>query len=252
MRRLERRIRLLEQYVPGSGLDAAFYRALEERFRGSRAEIIERMQVYRQVAASLLTQTPHGDPGSFHTLDLGCGRGELLEVLSGMGIPARGVDLNRHQVREATSMGLNARVGDLFRALALTPAESLDLITSVHVVEHLPHASILDLLAEAMRVLRPGGAIALETPDPGQLQVGAETFHIDPTHIRPLPRVLLVMLMEYSGFVEVVARRFRPDPLIENPDVGGRLPPAAAARISGARDVIVVGRKPKAAAGTAV
>ena len=246
MRRLERRVRDLERFVPGAGLDAAFYRALEERFRGERSDIVGRMQVYGQIAKALIAQMGAGRPEAFRVLDLGCGRGELLEVMKGIGVQAAGVDLNRLQVGEARSLGLNATVGNLFRALNTRATGSLDMITAVHVVEHLPHARILELLGEAMRVLRPGGAIALETPDPGQLQVGAETFHIDPTHVQPLPRELLVMLAEHAGFTEVVARRFRPDPAARDPEVGGRMPPAAAALLFGSRDTVVVGRKPAA------
>ena len=76
-------------------------------------------------------------------------------------------------------------------------------MTAFHVVEHLPFRVILDLLDQAVRVLKPGGVLILETPNPANLIVGANSFYLDPSHIRPLPSELLRFAVESRGFCHV-------------------------------------------------
>ena len=175
-----------------------FYRALEDRFRGSRETIKARQSVYLPVVEAL-----HGKVGK-KALDVGCGRGEWLELLKECGVPAEGIDLNEEFVDAGRAAGLTVQKADAMQFLAAQPENTYSLLSAFHVVEHLGFDNLLAFLKEAYRVVDEGGAILLETPNPANLVVGACNFYIDPTHERPIPSVLLSFAAEYSGFENVV------------------------------------------------
>ena len=194
-------------------IDAGFYRAFEERFRGERAEIKQRLQVYRPFLAAL--REVQGDAPA---IDLGCGRGEWLEVLREAGIPARGVDLDEGMLAACREAGLAAENRDALAELGSLPAESHALVSAFHVVEHLPFEAVHELVREALRVLRPGGLLVMETPNPENLMVGTAAFYMDPTHRRPIPPGLLAFVTEHYGFaVSKVLRLQEPAWLVGHP-----------------------------------
>jgi GT2 family glycosyltransferase/SAM-dependent methyltransferase len=172
-----------------------FYRAFEEKFRGSRSLIRSRLGVYRAFISPLkLTMTgPRG-------LDLGCGRGEWLEVLQEEGIEALGVDLDDGMLEACRALQLPALKGDAVVHLAGLPSESLAVISAFHMVEHIPFEVLQRLVSEAHRVLVPGGLLIMETPNPENIAVATRDFYLDPTHQRPIPPQLLGYLPEYFGF----------------------------------------------------
>lgn len=173
----------------------SFYHAFEERHRGTREDIKARLGAYRPFLEAL-----RGAGAQAIALDLGCGRGEWLEVLGEGGIRARGVDLDDGMLAEAARRGLAAERGDALSAIRAAPEESLDLVSAFHVVEHLPFADVEALVRESLRVLQPGGLLVLETPNPDNFAVGTSRFYLDPTHLRPIPSPLLAFLPEYHGF----------------------------------------------------
>jgi SAM-dependent methyltransferase len=173
-----------------------FYSCFEDRFRGSREEIRTRLSVY----LPLLQQVAAGNP-TFNAIDLGCGRGEWLQLLRDKGYAAVGVDTNDAQLENARLLGLDVKLEDALSYLRSREDSSIDVITSMHLLEHLPFAKVTDLLREIKRTLAPDGLLILETPNPQNLSVGAFTFHLDPTHNKPLPAELLRFLVERSGFV---------------------------------------------------
>ncbi|MGF6599985.1 2-polyprenyl-3-methyl-5-hydroxy-6-metoxy-1,4-benzoquinol methylase [Paraburkholderia sp. GAS448] len=175
-----------------------FYRALEDRFRGSRDLIKARQGVYLPFVEAL------GAKVSKKMLDVGCGRGEWLELLAERGIAAEGLDFNEDFVKAGIDAGLSVFKADAMEFLKNQPDQTYSLITAFHVVEHLGFNSLLEFLKEAHRVVDDGGAVLLETPNPANLIVGACNFYIDPTHERPIPSVLLSFAAEYSGFESVV------------------------------------------------
>lgn len=175
-----------------------FYRALEERFRGARETIKERQSVYMPVVTAL-----HARVGK-KMLDVGCGRGEWLELLTEHQIPVEGIDLNEEFVDAGRAAGYSVIKADAMQFLAEQPDGAYGLLSAFHVVEHLGFDNLLSFLREAYRVVDDGGAILLETPNPANLVVGACNFYIDPTHERPIPSVLLSFAAEYSGFESVV------------------------------------------------
>ena len=175
-----------------------FYRAFEEQFRGSREQIASRLHVYLPFVEPL--KTIETAPIA---LDLGCGRGEWLELLQANGFQAKGVDLDAGMLSVCHELNLDVQLGDALDYLRGLDADSLSVVSAFHVVEHIPFEILRELSTEAYRVLKPSGLLILETPNSENLMVGTSTFYLDPTHQKPLPAQLLSFVVEYAGFNRV-------------------------------------------------
>lgn len=221
----------------------SLYRAFEETFRGSEETIEARLEVYRPWVLKSLAGLP--DP---LWLDLGCGRGEWLRLLAKAGIAGVGIDSNSGMAAAAQASGLNILVEDVMQHLRARGAGTVDGLSAFHVVEHLPPELVLELLKEGMRVVRPGGALILETPNPENLQVGAHTFYLDPTHRSPVPPALLVFLARQAGWDQVEVMRLHPDEGdLKHARMAWEGTPAlqqVANLVFGPRDYAVVARRP--------
>ena len=178
------------------------YASFEDRFRGPREEVKKRLQVYLPILkdAGVVTDV----------LDIGCGRGEWLELLEYETIEGRGVDHNRVFVEQCRQAGLDVVEEDALAYLRGLPDESLNVITSFHLVEHLPFESLIKLLDEMIRTLRSGGLLILETPNPENFMVGSFSFYADPTHRNPIPSATLQFLLESRGLSRVEVMKLRP------------------------------------------
>jgi O-antigen chain-terminating methyltransferase len=185
----------------------ALYVAFEERFRGSREEIRERLKVY----LPLLRNAALGEE-PMPILDLGCGRGEWLELLRDEGLHARGVDASIAMVEASRQQGLEVCLGDAPGYLRGVPDASLGGVTGFHIIEHLPLKALIQMLDEIVRVLKPGGIALFETPNPENVLVGSNNFYLDPTHHKPLPSLLVQFLAEYCGLSRVEVRKLNPPP----------------------------------------
>lgn len=190
-----------------------FYRALEERFRAPQAEIRRRLEGYLPYLRALREHTPQ--PRAF---DIGCGRGEWLQLLAEEGFQAEGVDLDDSMLAACHERGLQAKNQDALEALSGMADESLDLVTAFHVVEHLEFDYLQQLLPECRRVLRPGGLLILETPNSENLIVGTNNFYLDPTHQRPVPALFLEFLCQYHLFDRCRILRLQEDPALHRGD----------------------------------
>ncbi len=214
------------------------YNAFEDKQRGSYDLIRERLEVY---IPDLLTTT---EP----VIDIGCGRGEWLDLLKAKGISSYGVDNNPDVVSRAADRGLDVRLGDAMEHLGSLPEKSVAAVTAFHVAEHLQLNDLISLIDSALRVLVPGGKLILETPNPANLTVGATTFWLDPTHIRPLPSDLLSFLVDSRGFghVEVrpLSRTELPIPVSDDADpVVARLTEVVNQHLGAAADYAVLGTR---------
>jgi O-antigen chain-terminating methyltransferase len=181
--------------APAPDLGAFEYLAFENEFRGSPALIRARLETY----------VPIFD-GQSDVLDIGCGRGEFLELLRQRGISARGIDLNQAMVEEARGRGLDAACADAVAYLRGLPDASLGGVFAAQVVEHLTTAYLGALLDAAAAKLRPGGRIVLETINPRCWVAFFESYLRDPTHVRPLHPETLQYLLRVRGFQRVELR----------------------------------------------
>jgi SAM-dependent methyltransferase len=188
-----------------------FYRAFEDKFRGSREEIIDRLKIYLPFVTPLIDI--YEDASS---IDLGCGRGEWLEILSEVGVKARGVDLDKGMLEACTERGLDAELADALTSLRNLPNESQIVVSGFHIVEHVSFADWTEWINEAFRVLKPAGLIVLETPNPENLFVATRSFYLDPTHLNPIPPELLKFAVEFAGFSRVKILRLQEDKELAN------------------------------------
>ena len=179
-------------------MDNNFYRAFEEKFRCSRELISLRLQVYLPFVKPLL-----GLYEGAKAIDLGCGRGEWLELLDEAGFQTYGVDLDSGMLAACHDRGLNVAMKDAIEALKELPDASQVIVSGFHIVEHLPFSQLQVLVQEALRVLKPAGMLIMETPNPENIVVGTSSFYLDPTHNRPIPKQLLSFLPEYYGYGRV-------------------------------------------------
>ena len=171
-----------------------FYRAFGEKFRGSRELIKSRLRVYLPFVNPLLEFYKEGK-----ALDLGCGRGEWLELLQESGFDAQGVDLDDGMLAACRELGLKVQTHEAISFLENLPDASQVIVSGFHLVEHIPFPDLQALVQEALRVLKPGGLLILETPNPENIVVGTSNFYLDPTHKRPIPPALLAFIPEYFG-----------------------------------------------------
>lgn len=188
------------------GLDA-FYLAFEDQFRGSREDIKHRQKIYLSVLAEAKI-----DKDNALILDLGCGRGEWLELLKSEGFIAKGIDLNTLMVEQCCARGLEVVEEDAISYLQSLPDASLKVITGFHIIEHLAFPILLQLFEEAIRVLQSGGCVIFETPNPANVGVGSHTFYFDPTHRNPLPSQMIQFVAEYQGLQSVNILNLNPIP----------------------------------------
>ena len=215
------------------GLDLVFA-ALESAFRGTRGEAQARWKIYLPLI-----------PRDGAVLDIGCGRGEWLELLCQEGISARGVDDNRLMVAECRERRLEVEQADALEYLARTPDGSLGAVTVLRLVEHLPLPRLVRLLDEVARVLRLGGTAIFETPNPENLLVAARDFYKDPARVHPIPAETLRFLVESRGFGPAEVMLLNPG------GDAGRLSEDGESAVTrrfnryfyGPRDYAVVGRK---------
>jgi SAM-dependent methyltransferase len=173
----------------------AFYLAFENQFRGDREEIKQRLRFYLPIIEQTKAIT-----GNASAVDVGCGRGEWLELLQEHGYQGVGVDLNVCMVEECRSRGLKAEVSDAIAYLRALPPASLSLLTGFHIVEHLAFNQLFELFRESLRVLRIRGTAIFETPNPECAKVPAYSFYLDPTHRNPIPHELLCFAARQAGF----------------------------------------------------
>ncbi len=172
-------------------LDSLYF-SLEDVLRGTPEQIKEEVKVYLPVLRNAGITSD--------ILDVGCGRGEWLEVLRQEGFQARGIDQNRIVLQRCRDLSLDVVESDALAYLHSLADGSLSAVTAFHFAEHLELKTLVRFLDEAARTLKPGGLLILETPNPENLVVGSCNFYLDPTHKNPIPIPTLQLLVEARGF----------------------------------------------------
>lgn len=204
--------------------------AHQERFRGPEEEIRERQRYYVPFFAKCR-----------NVVDLGCGRGEFLELMLEAGVPARGVDSNPEVVAVCRSKGLDAEAGDLFAFLAALPDESLDGVFSAQVVEHIPPERVPEMIRLIAAKLARGGTVAIETPNPECLAIFASHYYLDPTHRNPVPARLLAFYLHEAGMGDISIEPL--SPAIDTMPALADLPPAFRDAFFGGLDYAITAQK---------
>jgi 2-polyprenyl-3-methyl-5-hydroxy-6-metoxy-1,4-benzoquinol methylase len=170
------------------------YFAFEQRFRGSEDEIRRRQRIYVEYFAN-----------GHDVLDVGCGRGEFLELLREIGVTAKGIDTNPEMVLHCQRKGLNVEEGEVFQYLESQPDGSLGGIFTAQMIEHLPFEVLNKLIKLCYLKLASDGVLVAETLNP-HCPTAMRWFYLDPTHIRPIFPEMLEFLCTSSGFHKASVR----------------------------------------------
>jgi SAM-dependent methyltransferase/septal ring factor EnvC (AmiA/AmiB activator) len=216
----------------------AFYFSFENRFRGPREEIKRRMRFYLP-----LVEKCQAGKRDRPIVDLGCGRGEWLELLKQQKLIATGIDLNETMIDQCKERKLKVVQADAVEFLQQLPTASQGAITGFHIIEHLSLDTLVTLIAETFRVLQPGGLAIFESPNCKNLTVGACSFYIDPTHRNPVFPETAQFMFETTGFERVALEYLCP---VEPADISDvtEYPAHLRELLYGPRDFGVIGYKP--------
>jgi len=182
------------------------YTAFENAYRGDDKLIYERLNYYLKWLKKIKTTK------QACILDLGCGRGEFVELLNNNKIHARGIDLNKTSVKLAKEKNLKVKHADLFKELKRIKQETLPAISAFHVIEHFNFKELQLFLQLAATRLKPGGILLLETPNALNLQIAASDFYKDPTHVRPVHPAAIEFWLKRSGFSKIELDFIHPFP----------------------------------------
>jgi O-antigen chain-terminating methyltransferase len=199
--------------VPNGASHDYSYLLLENRFRGSEELIKSRVTRYVDKCIEQSVDT---------VLEIGCGRGELLEGLREKGIDAQGIDLDAAMVQRCNEKGLNVQHGDGIAYLQGQPDGTLGGVIAIQVVEHLRLKDLQQLISLCARKVRVGGVVIFETINPQSVVALSSNYFRDPTHIWPLHSDTLSYLMQLGGLENMAVSQLSPFPkeatlqLIEN------------------------------------
>ena len=179
--------------------EAATYVGFEDRFRGPQDEIRRRVEDYLPILV-----------GAHDVVDVGCGRGELLDLLREHGISARGVDANPAMVEICRARGLEVGDGDALTFLAKQADGAVGGLVAIQVVEHFEPAYLTRFLETAYHKMRRGAPLILETVNPACWMAFFETYIRDLTHQHPLHPDTLRYMVQATGFERVDVQMRQP------------------------------------------
>ncbi|MCA1586051.1 MAG: class I SAM-dependent methyltransferase [Acidobacteria bacterium] len=191
----------VDQLLPSDRMHSHQYVGFEDLFRGSELDVQGRMASYLDVFR-----------GASDVLDIGCGRGELLDLLREAGITARGIDVNHEMVERCRARGLDVSESDALRYLSGLPDESLGGFIATQVVEHLTPDYLLRTLSAAFDKLKPGSTFVVETINPASWAAFFDSYIRDLTHVRPVHPDTLRYLVTASGFADATVQWRSPYP----------------------------------------
>jgi O-antigen chain-terminating methyltransferase len=206
------------------------YARFAEAFRGSEERVRAGQRIY----------VPDFK-GRGNVLDIGCGRGEFLELMREAGVPARGIDSSLESIALCHEKGLPAEAADLFDYLRGLGEGELDGIFCAQVVEHLPPERLPEMIRLAASRLERNGVIVIETPNPDCLAIFATYFYLDPTHARPVPEKLLAFYLSEFGIGNLEVRRL--EQAVDSMPSLAELPNEFRQAFFGGLDYAIIGKK---------
>jgi len=175
------------------------YAGFENRYRGNEEEVKKQQSQFLPFFKQ-----------AEKVLDLGCGRGEFLELLQENGTDAEGIDVNEQMIEVCRDKGLICQKGDILETLIKCEDNSLGGIFSSQVIEHLPPKYLKRMIELAYFKLAPGSYLVLETLNPASVFALVQIYFLDLTHQKPIHPQTLKFIMETSGFEDVEIRYSAP------------------------------------------
>lgn len=192
---LEENIRSLNKFhvsqIEKEDMKLEYFR-FEDHCRGSREHIKDMQKGYVEYFK-----------GKDNVLDLGCGRGEFLELLKENEIPAIGVDFYPNFVCYCRDLGMNVEYADAVEYLKSQRDNSVGGIFASQLIEHLPFGRVVELCQIAHAKMQEGAYIIIETPNPASLSMFTHAFYIDPSHNKPVHPYTLQYVFNITGFKDV-------------------------------------------------
>lgn len=171
------------------------YFKFEEKYRGSQDEIKDRLKVYLEYFKE-----------ANNILDIGCGRGEFLELLKENNIEALGIDIEDDMVLECKEKGLSVINSDALEYLKNLEDNSLGGIIMTQVIEHMEPNYLIDIIELAYKKLKSGAYFIAETINPQSLIVFTEAYFMDLSHTRMMHPYTIKFLVEEKGFNDITIK----------------------------------------------
>jgi glycosyltransferase involved in cell wall biosynthesis/2-polyprenyl-3-methyl-5-hydroxy-6-metoxy-1,4-benzoquinol methylase len=173
---------------PNGSQKDGFYVGFEDLFRGPQRLVKDRQAVY-------LPLLRHAS----QVIDVGCGRGEMLDLLGAARTPAMGIDIDPDMVSICRAKGHRVEQVDAVQFLRDRAERSLPAVFCAQVIEHLPFEQLKAFLMLCRSRLQPGGTLIVETVNPHALEA-FKTFYTDLTHQRPIFPEVALALTQLAGF----------------------------------------------------
>ena len=177
------------------------YYWFESIHRGDRALIKRRQQPYLEYFE-----------GRGNVIDVGCGRGEFLELMNERGIGGYGIDVESDAIHFCEEAGLEAMEAEAIAHLSSLSDDSLDGVFVSQVAEHMTPGELIGLVGLAYQKMGQGGYIVVETPNPQCLLIFASFFYADLSHVQPIHPETMRFLMLSAGFRDVEIEFTNPVP----------------------------------------
>ncbi len=189
--------------------DKFYLRYNEELMNDSREKVQDQVKAYINILDKFFIKEKRKE---LKVVDLGCGECEFVELLNENGYCAIGIDDNQNVIQKVNQLmpNINIICQRADKYLQEQADNSIDVISSIHMIEHLSFEEILLFLKECYRTLKSGGILIIETPNPLNILIATYYFHLDPTHVAPIPKELLHFYIEETGFKVMEEQMLRP------------------------------------------
>lgn len=171
---------------------AISYLNFEDKFRGSKSVITNRQKPYIKYFLN-----------KKNILDIGCGRGEFLQLLEQEDVTCLGIDNNQEMISLCQKNGLNVRNRGLFEYLNSCQNNTHGGITAFQVIEHIKTNKIPEFVYLCFKKSKKNGVVIVETINPHCLQALAN-FWADLTHQKPIVPLTLKHIFKEIGFSKAI------------------------------------------------